>query len=1406
MAIGSSSGFSIFEWPLWLSQSLSPDSPHLSVAYLFTFGEGFDAARFAEAWRLVVEEEPILRSRIEFVEGNPRRVESATAPELSEWDLRGAADPQAAARTWCRERCSAPLAIATSMVDAVLVRLDEARYAWYLNCHHLITDGVASRLLYERVGERYSALGAGPPAAAPDFSRARRAGYLSQVSRLRESAAGAAGDTAREYWRSKLGARLRRNAIYGRDVLPSTTPSSRRTISLGAEQMRRLEELVKLESFVSISPNLSRFVVFATLLAAWIGRCSDRETIDFDVPMRNRPSRGARETLGAFIEFFPFVVALEEGDSFLTLGRRCRVETLGQVRHAVPGAGPLTAATASNAVLNFVTDSFGAHDDFDPQVEWIHPGHTDLAHAVRMQVERFDEQAGYRIHLDLNQEIFPEVQGELALGHFQRLLHAMLDDPGQRVSAVEVLSDEESTRQLVDFNRTDGVSRPALSVVDRWFARCEETPDAVAIRDDRCSLTYRALRERVTTFATELDRRGVGPGDCVVVLMPRSLDAVVAILSVLSVRATYVPADPSDPPRRVQHIVNDCAPALVLVCPGEGALAERYGLQYLELSEDSITQRGSTDVLPPVRMTDRAYLIYTSGSTGKPKGIPIDHAGLADYIDWADRQYVRGRRWTFPLFSSLSFDLTVTSLYLPLVTGGTLVVYPAPEGPVDTSLMDVLGENAVSFLKLTPSHLSLLRRRDFSNSNLHCVVVGGEDLKAELARTISSQFNDAVEIYNEYGPTEAVVGCMVHRFEPDRDVSGSVPIGRPSGSTRLYVLNRERMLVPEGVAGELHIGRDGLTAGYLNRDDLNSTQFLDSPFRERERLYRSGDLVRFSRPGGLEYLGRMDRQLKVSGVRVEAGEIESALLTHPAVSQCVVARRESRLRPDAWLAPVNRCTACGLPDNYPGAEFDENGACAICRDYERVRERAEAYFGSRDALLGTLGRASAKRSGQHDCMMLFSGGKDSTYALCQVVDLGFKVHAYTLDNGYISPGAKENIIRVTQSLGVSHEFATTPHMNDIFRDSLERFSNVCNGCFKTIYTLGMLRARDLGIKAIVTGLSRGQFFETRLSERMFRDSTRASADIDAAVLDARKAYHRFSDAVTRCIDSSAFQGDAIFEEIAIVDFYRYWMVSLEKVYRYLSERTPWVRPQDTGRSTNCLINDVGIYVHKRERGFHNYALPYSWDVRLGHKNRTDAIRELDDDIDQSRVGPILANVGYPDPAGPMDGSAATLLAWYVADRAVDRTELRRHLAGELAPALIPAAFYEVDRIPLTASGKVSFDELDVRATGHVTTGHDAEPLVGDVEPAVARVLCEVLGRDWIGVTESFFELGGTSLAGMDVMLRLSEIFEIELPLKTIFVKPTIRELALEVEDQVLASINALSEEAAAALLGGSDLA
>ena len=698
----------------------------------------------------------------------------------------------------------------------------------------------------------------------------------------------------------------------------------------------------------------------------------------------------------------------------------------------------------------------------------------------------------------------------------------------------------------------------------------------------------------------------------------------------------------------------------------------------------------------------------------------------------------------------------MTSLYLPLVSGGRIIVYPESEG-TDLAVRDVFADDRVDVVKLTPSHLAVLEPELLDTSRIRTLILGGEDLKTSVAKAAVESSGGHLEICNEYGPTEATVGSMLHRFDPTRDSDASVPLGRPIANTTIHVLSEDSTPVPIGVVGEIYVAGAGVAAGYLGRPDLTAERFVEDPFQPGERMYRTGDLARWQRPGVIEFLGRADDQVKIRGYRIELGEIESALHEHPGVGEVVIDRVESELERTGASALVGNCVRCGLTSEHPDARLDEDGLCGPCRFFDTHRADAERYWGTMDNLRARFPENRTRNAAEQDCVMLLSGGKDSTYALYQLVEMGVHPLVFTLDNGYLSEEAKANIRRVVDDLGLELVMGTTPAMDEIFVDSLERFSNVCQGCFKTVYTLAINLAAERGLRTIVTGLSRGQIFETRLAD-LFRIGIVDPVDVDDAIVEARRAYHRMDDEVRRSLDTSLFDDDSSFDQIAIIDFYRYHDIGLDGVMAFLRNRAPWVRPTDTGRSTNCLINNTGIYVHTKERGFHNYALPYSWDVRLGHKRRDTALRELDDEIDLTQVRTILDEIGYEmqadDPAAGLRGPQTRLVAYYTSDDLdLDGQRARAHLAGILPDYMVPSYLVRLDTLPLTPNGKVDRAALPdprLRSRGN---GDGYEAPRTPVEKELAEIWETVLGLDEVGIHDPFIELGGDSILNIQIVSR-----------------------------------------------------
>ncbi|MEM1256120.1 MAG: amino acid adenylation domain-containing protein [Cyanobacteria bacterium P01_H01_bin.21] len=1339
---------------LWLGQKLAPESPLYNMAFLFTLSGEIEPAHFQAAFQALIERSDALRMVIEEVDGVPqRRVLPQLDYEVPVLDFSNGETPQAAARGWAENRSRELFKLSERLFDTALIRLGPDCCAWYMCQHHVITDIQSVQLIYQTVGDFYHRSIAGTLSKAPTLPAYSDVSLPSPSSR------------AASYWQQQQANSV---DLYHRSATQVSPRTHRVSCELGPERTAALKQLAMTSDAKALTPQLSLFNLVSGILLAYLHRVSSSDQVAFATPAHGRPTTLLKETIGVFIELFPLQTAIEPGETFTSLLRKVAQASGGMLRYAQPGASQFAPSRDVNVVLNFIHARLSDFDGRSVSSEWIHPGAGDPRHHLRLQVHDFDDRGSLQLHFDFNCDLFEPALQERATGHFLALVDAVLADLNQPIAGVEIVTGLEKTHllELAKCDRTDITK----TVVQQFEAQVEKTPDAVAISCENETLTYDQLNARANQLSHYLQKQGVTTETPVGICLRRSVEMLVAIWGVLKAGGAYVPMDPSHPHERIVHILKDTQACRVLTQSEFSARLNSHA-ETIQLDTLDLTLQPNNNLKNAPGINQLAYLLYTSGSTGKPKGVEVEHRGLANYVSWAIQQYVRGRTLAFPLFSPFTFDLTVTSIYVPLLSGGQVMIYPERDEAIDLSLQRIFQDNAVDVIKLTPSHLALVQGMAIG-SRVKTLILGGEDLKTSLAGAIAHASDHPLKIYNEYGPTEATVGCMIHRFELQPDAPKSVAIGKPAAGSEIYLLDEHLNLVPQGAVGEIFIGGPGLARGYLNRPDLTAERFV---YRGDQRLYRTGDLGRWQENGQLTYLGRSDRQVKIHGTRIELGEIEAALVAHPDVSASAVSLVQSAA--PVQSGSITYCTRCGIASNYPGITFDHESVCDICQSYETYRDRTEQYFKSIDEFKSRLDTARQRKQGDYDCMMLLSGGKDSTYALAQLVTMGFKVFAFTLDNGYISEQAKDNIRRVVKTLGVDHQFGTTPAMNDIFVDSLNRHCNVCNGCFKTIYTLSMKLAYELGIPCIVTGLSRGQFFETRLTEEWFTELFGQSEfnvdQIDETILTARKAYHRADDAVSRLMDVEVFQGDDIFEMVEIIDFYRYCDVELAEMLSFLTDQVPWIRPSDTGRSTNCLINNVGIYLHTQKRGYHNYALPYSWDVRMGHKTPEAAIDELNDEIDVAEVERILQEIGYED----AQINKAQLVAYYVGQAST--ADLRHFLAQRLPSNLVPAYFTQLERMPLTANGKVDFATLpDPNASRPELQSEFVAPATA-IEKMLAKLWQQVLKMDRIGIHDNFYELGGDSIMAIQIAARMSET-GFRLSPNQIFQHPTLAQLSAAV--------------------------
>ncbi|MET7835496.1 amino acid adenylation domain-containing protein [Micromonospora sediminicola] len=801
------------------------------------------------------------------------------------------------------------------VLRADLLRCAPEEHVLLLTLHHVAVDEWSLGILHEEWERLYAAHRAGVPAGLDPVTHDCRDHALRQ----RDWLAGAEAAEQLDYWRGQLAGAPAALDLPTRGPRPAVPSDAGATLSVPLDVPA--EALAAFCRQARVSPYMVLLAVLHVLLARWTG---ERDVV-VGTPVAGRRGPETRQLVGLLLNTVAIRARLDDDPSFATLLERVRTAVLDALsREELPFSTvvetlrpPRRAGFSPLFQVMFVHGREAAPprlDGLEVSAVEVPPATAkfDLTVAVR------ENEQGLRTVLEYRTELFDHDAMARLAGHFQTLLASLLADPGAPIGSAAMLTAEEHRRLVEEWNRTATPDEPDELVHTLIEEQARRTPDGVAVTDGEGALSYRELHDRAESLAETLRGRGVGVGSLVGVLLPRAAPFTVAVLAVLRAGAAYVPLDPANPPARLRHLIGDTAAAVVLTCAELAHLVPGDRALLVPGPEAPATGSGPARGGGPRRRARRrptpsadelAYVIHTSGSTGRPKGVMVTHRGVANYVRWAAQAYRLRPGDVVPLHSSVGFDLTVTSLLVPLAAGATVRMIGEHLGPA--ALGEALRDTATPFglVKITPAQLELVThqlRPDELAGRTRCFVIGGENLRADQVAPWRRHAPETA-LVNEYGPTETVVGCAAYEVEPGTPADGSVPIGRPIANTALHVLDAWGNPAPVGVSGELYVGGAGVARGYLGQPTVTAERFLPDPFAGTPgaRLYRTGDLVRRRPDGVLEYLGRTDRQVKVRGYRVECGEIEAAVRRHrPDVDVTVHLRHDDPADPRlvAYLA------------------------------------------------------------------------------------------------------------------------------------------------------------------------------------------------------------------------------------------------------------------------------------------------------------------------------------------------------------------------------------------------------------------------------------------------------------------------------------------------------------------------
>ncbi|MGM7648801.1 amino acid adenylation domain-containing protein, partial [Nocardia sp. JW2] len=871
---------------IWYAQHVDPLVP-INIAQYVDLRGRLDVAALERASAGAATDLESGWLRIVEIDGEPMQtIDPTQDATLIYVDLRGEADPEAAAAEWMRAEYSRPLDIvADRLVQAAALQLEDERWYWYARVHHIVLDGFGANNFVNRTAQLYTAEVTGIP-APPNKAADLRSLYESEIA-YRDSTR---FQSDKEHWAQRVAGLEEGSSLTGRSAPPSPV-NDITSAALSQDQDDLLAAAITRHDSTAAPLLIAGF-------AAYLAQITGTEDVILSLPVTARTTATMRRSGGATSNIVPLRLRVGHDTTVAQLLRSVTTEVSGALRHQRYRHEDIRRDSAGDGMVS--TEFFGPWVNimlFDNQLRFGDMEGTlnvlSTGSIEDMGVNFYQSHGGTRSHIDF--ETNPNLySAEEARTHHARFLEFfdrfLAADAELPVWALPVTGAEELERSLTEWNDS-AHEVPATTLPALLDAQVPRTPDNIALDFEGETLTYAEFADRVNRLARFLIADGVGPESLVALGMRRSLELVIGMHAVLRAGGAYVPIDPDHPADRTAYILESAAPVCVLTTSRDEldlpADVARVEIDRLDTTGFDATPVSDADRLAPLRPDNTAYVIYTSGSTGRPKGVAVTHHAIVNQELWMLDEYRLTADDVYLQKTATTFDVSLWGYFLPLMVGAKLVI-ASPDGHRDPLYVaDMIERHGVTVTDFVPSMLTVFVSHATAAqcASLRAVFVIGEALPPETAaglRAISS-----AGLHNLYGPTEAAVS--VTYWEATEADTVTVPIGIPEWNVGVYVLDSRLRPAAIGAPGELYLAGRQLARCYRGRPDLTSDRFVANPVGgPGERMYRTGDLVRWNSDGVLEYIGRTDFQVKFRGQRIELGEIETDLLAHPSVSQAAV--------------------------------------------------------------------------------------------------------------------------------------------------------------------------------------------------------------------------------------------------------------------------------------------------------------------------------------------------------------------------------------------------------------------------------------------------------------------------------------------------------------------------------------
>lgn len=879
----------------WFLNRLQPKSAAYNVAIALRLEGALDVAALEQALGAIVRRHDVLRTTFQEQDG---ALVQAVAPfasfVLPIEDLSKLHEPlrEAEVRRHTLDELARPYDLAEGpLLRPTLLRLGGEEHVLLLGMHHAVTDGWSRSVLFRELSVLYrSCRDDGGASPLPELPMQ----YGDYAEWQRQETQGEALARDLTYWRERLAAAPTLLSLPTDCPRPSvqTYRGAHERMELPPELTARLQTLARGEGAT----------LFMALLAAFqvlLSKYSGSDDVVVGSPIAGRRRKEAEELIGFFVNTLVLRTDLGGDPTFRGVLRQVREVTLGAYKHQDLPFETLVAdvqpeRSLSHPPLFQVMLSMRPPKSAAPEFAGLHVEEV----AVDSETTEFDLVLGFAacaggLHATLtyNTDLFRPGTAQRMLRHLARLLEQVTVHPDVRLSALSLLDDPERHEVLTEWNDTATVSPPDRCLHELFEDQVARTPAAVAVVSGQGVLSYEDLNARANRLARALQRAGVRAEVRVGLCVERTLEMIVGVLGVLKAGGAYVPLAPDHPAERLAFMLRDAGVSVLVIqerlCM---TLQAHRGIHVVSVDEamKGIEIERAAAPAPRATAANLCYVMYTSGSTGRPKGVMVTHGNVVNFLAWARGAFETGPETRLAQVTTLSFDISVLEMLLPLIAGGRVVIVSEDDRRHAKRLAERLIEHAAALMQTTPSAWRSLVEAGWRAPAGFCVLCGGEEMPADLARALVDTGGRA---WNLYGPTETTIWSCAHRLE--QAVPGRPPIGRPLANTQAYVVDGRGEPLPVGIPGELWLGGAGVARGYHGRAGLTAERFVPNPFSGRgARLYRTGDRARWRADGTLEFLGRLDAQVKIRGFRIEPGEVEAAIRARPDIHDARVIVRE----------------------------------------------------------------------------------------------------------------------------------------------------------------------------------------------------------------------------------------------------------------------------------------------------------------------------------------------------------------------------------------------------------------------------------------------------------------------------------------------------------------------------------